>query len=190
MEEVADIESPYPPTDGSDADDWMSGFSKPWEAAARSTASIAQASKEVSKHIPEARTIQKELEAAGEDPVAVMEAAKAGVDFWSGTIIPQLKDMGANSDALEKADDYMKTQVQESIFELEDMGEHLDAISGIINNLLPKWIEARDATEDDNDGPEPEEKKVETETIIRSNDGRLLLTEKQLKRLVRRLIIN
>ncbi len=235
MAKIADIESPYPPTDGSDAEEFMGIFGPKWGSAAEATGYIAQASKEVSKHIPEARNIQKELEAAGEDPVATLEAAKNGVDFWTGTIIPQLKDMGANDKALEKADPYMKSQVQESIFELEDMGEHFASINSVIEDLLPKWIEARDATEEEvpeeeqaeaaeeaaeegggsdeaidaageedaiggeivagpdddggDDSDEPEEK-PKTEAVLWNKADKIILTEKQLKRLVRKLIVN
>ena len=236
LEKIKGIESPYPPTDGSDAEEWMSAFSPSWESAAAATATLAAASREVSKNIPEARNLQKELESAGEDPVAVLEAAKSGAEFWSGTIIPQLKSV-QNAEALEKADDFLKSSVQEAIFQLEDMEGHFTEMTAIIDEVLPKWIEARDATaeevpeeeqeeaaedaedgegggvpeavageedalggeivgggEDDegeeDDGPEERGKKLETEAFIRTSDRRLLLTEKQLKRLVRRLIIN
>ena len=247
LERIKEVDNPYPPTDGSDAEEWMGLFAPRWEDAATATAKLAAASKEISKHIPEARTLQKELEAAGEDPVAVLEAAKNGTEFWTGTIIPQLKSVNDEA-ALEKASDIMKSHVQEAIHKLEDMDEHFNSMAATIDEVLPKWIEQRDAVEEevpeeeqeeaaeeaeenaedagddaggggvpeevageedalggeivaggddeggddggDDEGPEEKEEKLEMEGLVRVNSRQILLTEKQLKRLVRRLIIN
>ena len=148
IENLKEVDNPYPPTDGSDAEEWIGLFAPRWENAATAVGYLAAASKEVSKHIPEARGLQKELEAAGEDPVAVLEAAKSGTEFWTSTIIPQLKT-GADEGALEKAHDMMKSMVQDSIHKLEDMDEHFSSMAATIDEVLPQWIEQRDAVEEE-----------------------------------------